>query len=239
MPVYLVTRPLFAASLLLQALRRYADTGFASHVLLEGYWEMWLTMFFIRHLQPGMTVIDVGANYGYYSVLFGALVEAPATSTPSSPTPRSARRLRRSIDLNGFMSRTTIVEAAAGPAETAEVILYAPHGGTQERQDCRVADEFPVESEASYKIPQVRLDKAAAGATRIDLSRSMPRVPRKGIIAGMQNILTRDRPGLILEFNAARCRDPGGFISHCRRYTVAWAISIIGAVRLRSLRPSC
>jgi len=51
-----------------------ADTGFASHVLLEGYWEMWLTMFFIRHLRPGMTVIDVGSNYGYYSVLFGALV---------------------------------------------------------------------------------------------------------------------------------------------------------------------
>src|SRR5207245_9955667 len=41
-----------------------ADTGFGSHVLLEGYWEIWLTIFFARHLQPGMTVIDVGANFG-------------------------------------------------------------------------------------------------------------------------------------------------------------------------------
>ena len=50
------------------------DTGFASHLLLDGFWEMWLTVFFARQVKPGMTVIDVGANYGYYTLLFGALV---------------------------------------------------------------------------------------------------------------------------------------------------------------------
>ena len=190
-----------------------ADTGFASHVLLEGYWEMWLTMFFIHHLQPGMTVIDVGANYGYYSVLFGALVEATGHVYAVEPNPTVARRLRRSIDLNGFMSRTTIVEAAAGPAETAEVILYAPHGEPKNGRIVGSPDEIPVESGSIYKIPQVRLDKAAAGATRIDFVKIDAEGAEEGIIAGMQNILTRDRPGLILEFNAARCRDPGGFIS--------------------------
>ena len=38
------------------------DTGFASHLMLDGFWEMWLTIFFARRIQPGMTVIDVGAN---------------------------------------------------------------------------------------------------------------------------------------------------------------------------------
>ena len=51
------------------------DTGFGSHVLLDGYWEMWLTIFFARLIKPGMTVIDVGANFGYYTLLFGTLVE--------------------------------------------------------------------------------------------------------------------------------------------------------------------
>jgi hypothetical protein len=34
----------------------------------------------------------------------------------------------------------------------------------------------------------------------------------EGVIAGMMVILTRDHPGLILEFNAARYRDPRGFL---------------------------
>src|SRR5436853_284660 len=50
------------------------DTGFGSHVSLDGYWEPWITVFVARQLRPGMVAIDVGANYGYYSLLFAALV---------------------------------------------------------------------------------------------------------------------------------------------------------------------
>src|SRR5207247_3581611 len=39
------------------------DTGFGSHVLLEGYWEMWLIIFFARQLLPGLTVISVGPTF--------------------------------------------------------------------------------------------------------------------------------------------------------------------------------
>jgi hypothetical protein len=66
------------------------DTGFGSHLLLEGYWEMWLTIFFARHLHPGITVIDVGANFGYYSVLFGALVEDTGHIYAVEPNPAVA-----------------------------------------------------------------------------------------------------------------------------------------------------
>jgi len=50
------------------------DAGFASHVMLDGFWEIWLTLFFARVIAPGMTVIDVGANFGYYTLLFGRAV---------------------------------------------------------------------------------------------------------------------------------------------------------------------
>ena len=41
------------------------DRGFGSHVALDGYWEMWLTQFIARLIQPGMHVADIGANFGY------------------------------------------------------------------------------------------------------------------------------------------------------------------------------
>src|ERR1700736_3927602 len=47
------------------------DVGFASHLMLDGFWEIWLTLFFARLVMPGMTVVDVGANFGYYTLLFG------------------------------------------------------------------------------------------------------------------------------------------------------------------------
>jgi FkbM family methyltransferase len=189
-----------------------ADTGFGSHVLLEGYWEIWLTMFFIRHLQPGMTVIDVGANFGYYSILFGALVEANGHVYAVEPNPAAATKLRRSIDLNGFTPRTTIVEAAAGPVDKAEVILYAPHGEPKNAAIIESPDLVSPELGTLHKIPQVRLDEVASGATRVDFVKIDAEGAEEGIIGGMQHILARDRPGLILEFNAVRYGDPRGFL---------------------------
>src|SRR5205823_14944097 len=36
-----------------------ADTRFGSHGLLEGYWEIWVTVFLARHLGAQMIGIDV------------------------------------------------------------------------------------------------------------------------------------------------------------------------------------
>jgi energy-coupling factor transporter ATP-binding protein EcfA2 len=45
------------------------DLGLAPHLLLDGSWELWVTAAFLTNLREGMTVVDVGANIGYYSLL--------------------------------------------------------------------------------------------------------------------------------------------------------------------------
>src|SRR3984893_1132118 len=50
------------------------DVGFASHVMLDGFWELCLALFSSRLVTPGMTGVDVGANFGYYTLLFGHAV---------------------------------------------------------------------------------------------------------------------------------------------------------------------
>ena len=96
------------------------DRGFAAHVLLDGYWEMWLTIFMCRHIQPGMVVIDVGANFGYYTVLMADLVGPEGHTFAIEPNPVVAALLRQSVTLNGFRSRTSIVEAAAGASRVSK-----------------------------------------------------------------------------------------------------------------------
>ncbi len=189
-----------------------ADTGFGSHVLLEGYWEIWLTIFFARHLRARMTVIDVGANFGYYTILFGALVGNAGHVYAIEPNPAVAARLRRSVDLNGFMSRTTIVEAAAGATDGSDVTLFAPHGEPKNGTIARSPDAASADLGTIYRVPQVSLDKVTCEAPRIDFVKIDAEGAEEAVIAGMMGILTRDRPSLILEFNAARYRDAPGFV---------------------------
>jgi FkbM family methyltransferase len=193
------------------------DTGFGSHVMLDGYWEMWLTIFFARHLRPGMTVVDVGANFGYYTVLFGALVGNAGRVWAFEPNPQAVGNLRRSVELNGFRLRTTIVAAAAGAADGGEVRLFAPHGEPKNAAVVSPAAALGPELGTVHRVPQVTIDKAAAAARRIDFVKIDAEGAEEAVIAGMMQTLRRDRPPLILEFNAARYRDPGRFIDQLRQ----------------------
>jgi len=187
------------------------DTGFGSQVMLEGYWEMWLTIFFARQIKPGMTVIDVGANFGYYSILFGVLVGPSGHVHAVEPNPAVVDKLRRSIELNGFTGRTTIIEAAAG-AEDGEASLYAPHGEPKNSMVVANADAIAPELGAVHKVRRIKLDRLAGTIPHVDLVKIDAEGAEQDIIAGMETILRRDKPTLLLEFNAGRYPDAAGFV---------------------------
>lgn len=45
------------------------DMSLAPHILLDGEWEAWIVRVFLTFVKPGMNVIDVGSNVGFYSLL--------------------------------------------------------------------------------------------------------------------------------------------------------------------------
>src|SRR5882757_2100776 len=91
---------------------RSTDRGFACHVMLDGFWEMWLTQFLARQVKSGMRVIDVGANFGYFTLLLGDAVGASGRVIAVEPNPETASLLRESVVLNGHAGRTRIVDKA-------------------------------------------------------------------------------------------------------------------------------
>lgn len=93
------------------------DVSISSHLMLEGYWEMWVTEAMMRHVRPGMTVLDIGANLGYFTMLLADLVGPAGRVLAFEPNPEMAGRLRRSIGLNGFAPTTTLHEVALGASD--------------------------------------------------------------------------------------------------------------------------
>jgi FkbM family methyltransferase len=49
------------------------EVSIAGHISRDGFWEAWITKWFIDTIQPGFTCVDIGANYGYYTRLLEKL----------------------------------------------------------------------------------------------------------------------------------------------------------------------
>ena len=184
------------------------DTGFAGHVLLDGYWEAWLTQFMARQVRPGMTAIDVGANFGYYSMLLGDLVGPGGKLLAIEPNPLVAELLRRSLVANGLTERTELVVAALGADEGGSATLFVPDG---EPKNARIVSAVPGLPGATHEIGVRRLDALTTDYHKIDFLKIDAEGAEEAIIEGMAGIFATQRPTMILEFNAARYADPRTF----------------------------
>ncbi|HEY0106462.1 MAG TPA: FkbM family methyltransferase [Rhizomicrobium sp.] len=213
-PVYLGAR-----TALCRILGRYkfyvdtADSGFGSNVLLDGFWEMWLTQFMARVVKPGMVVADIGANFGYYTLLLADLVGPDGRVFAVEPNPAAAALLTRAVALNGFAGRTTIAVAGLGARDGEELLLYVPH------DEPKNATVVPSEAHgdpargAIRRVPSRSLDALLDGQARLDFIKIDAEGAEEAIVAGMMRTIETQRPSIVLEFNAARYADPAAYLA--------------------------
>jgi FkbM family methyltransferase len=186
-----------------------SDRGFACHVAMDGFWESWITQFFARTLKPGMVAVDVGANYGYYTLLFGEAVTRSGRVVAIEPNPRAASLLRESVMLNGMATRTSVHELAAGAPGVTESRLFVPSG---EPKNAQLVEHDHYSGGDVVAVAVTTLDALTADFARVDLVKIDAEGAEIGIIAGMQEVIRRHRPNLVLEFNAARYENAHGFL---------------------------
>jgi FkbM family methyltransferase len=184
------------------------DTGFAANLLLDGYWESWLTRFIARTVRRGDTVVDVGANCGYYSLLMADLVGPEGRLHAVEPNPAIADLLERSISLNGFTGRTEICRAALGARDGGTATLFVPD---HEPKNAALVESAPRAPGRACEVPVRTLDALVGPDARIGFVKVDAEGAEEGIVEGMQGLLARRTP-MVLEFNAARYADPGAFL---------------------------
>jgi len=79
-----------------------AEDDFCSHSILRGDFEAAEWRFVERFLQPGMTVLDIGAHHGFYSLLASVKVGTAGRVIAFEPSPREREKLLRNLALNGY-----------------------------------------------------------------------------------------------------------------------------------------
>ena len=91
------------------------DRGISRSLLLFGTREVEHKVMLEGILEAGMTVFDIGANIGYYTVMQCRLIGPTGRLVAIEPAPANAALLRRNLALNGYAD-TPIVEAAVSEA---------------------------------------------------------------------------------------------------------------------------
>lgn len=188
-----------ALTRVLDHFKMYVDTrdiSLTPHLLLEGNWEMWITRVFREFIRPGQTVVDVGANIGYYTLLGAAGVGFDGRVHAVEADPHTFEILEKNIDVNGYGSIVRAHQCAAS-ATPGELTLYQfrNHHGSNNVFDCH-ADPRVV---SSIKVPAVPLDHLIfepVDVMKIDAEGSEPL-----IFEGMQQLLKRSpRIQILMEF---------------------------------------
>ena len=67
--------------------RTESDEVISGSLVRDGFWEFAESMLLLSIVRPGMTVLDVGANLGYYTAVLARLVGKRGRFMPSNPIP--------------------------------------------------------------------------------------------------------------------------------------------------------
>jgi FkbM family methyltransferase len=148
-----------------------------------------------------MTVYDVGANVGFYTLLFSRLVGPRGSVHAFEPAVRNLRFLRRHIDLNGVVN-ACVHESAVGAG--SGVGTFNPGLGSSMG---RLVAEHAT---TTIEVPLIALDHLvyAAGHAPPHLVKMDIEGGELDALHGMARILKEHRPTLLLATHGtARWRD--------------------------------
>ncbi len=161
------------------------------HAACYAYWgtvERGLGQRFRESLKPGMTVVDVGANIGIYTLHAARAVGNTGRVFSFEPTPRTFGILEGNVDANGFNARVDL-RCAAVLDERSTMPLYV--------QDvrCGLNSLYGPEGGRSVMVETVSLDEALSNVPAIHLIKIDAEGAEPRILRGMRRIIEAN-PGL-------------------------------------------
>ncbi|WP_238538982.1 FkbM family methyltransferase [Novosphingobium sp. AP12] len=192
--------------------KAYVDTtdiGLSSHLMLDGYWEMWVTETLASLIRPGMVVADIGANIGYFTLLMAELVGPAGRVHAFEPNPRLVELLNKSLMVNGFARWASVHQTALGDKGDHSVTLVVPPNTPMNAYILPPGAEAPPEG---VEVPVARLDSRQDWQD-IELAKIDVEGAEELIWAGAQGLLDSGKlRTVVIEFNPHRYGDPGAFL---------------------------
>lgn len=179
-------------------------------------------------LAAGDTMVDVGANIGWFTMLGASRVGPTGRVLAVEPNPGSCRLIEQSAAANGF-GAVDVVAAAVADHSGVAVLETDGSNGRIIPLDGGVEQAVP----CSYVVPVRRLDDlvAAAGLSSLALVKIDVEGAEPLVLRGGRDALRRWRPTIVCEFSPLLMRgnfgsDPADYLKELR--DLGYELAVVG-----------
>jgi FkbM family methyltransferase len=184
---------------------RQLHLGFAIAV---GAFEPNETDFIRSYVKPGMKICDIGANVGYFSLIFAGLAGNSGRVFAFEPVFETYAKLSAAISRNHLENIITPYNVALSNREGESHIEYEPDGfniGAAHLETNGPTGPGLVREKISTKKLDDVLDGQAIDFVKIDVEGA-----EHLVLQGAQATLQRTSPAIMIEFNDAQLRQVSG-----------------------------
>lgn len=208
------------------------DQVIAPTIRAQGIWEPAEGLWLDQHVPEGGTVINVGANAGYFALWAAGLVGKRGRVVAVEPHPDNVAMLRRNIRRHARGVAEAVAAAASSTPGRIELFINDENAGDHRvfpPAAARAAAPDFAESTRGFaaaartvEVPAVTVDEVAATTgRRIDVLFTDTQGHDHEVLAGARRTLAVDRPLVMMEFVpawvTAQGADPVGVLKDLQR----------------------
>jgi FkbM family methyltransferase len=179
------------------------DLSLSPQIILNGAWEPGVTQALRSLVKPGMTIVEIGANIGYFTTFLGRLVGPRGCVRAFEANPEIFDLLTDNIDINGLIpfvrAEQMLVCDSCGEREITLLERHRGSGSMLSFTDAFVA--LYHDKKTTIGVPATTLDEYWKDQTRsIDLVKMDAEGSEPMIVDGMHQIVAQPHLTVVCEF---------------------------------------
>jgi FkbM family methyltransferase len=139
------------SSVMVQGHRMWLDDQDTLELATQEIYEPFETALFKKEIKAGQTVLDIGANIGYYALIAAKLVGPRGKVYAFEPDPDNFSLLKKNVKTNGYTNVVLVNQAVSDKTQTAKLFLNKTNKGDHRLYDSK-------DGRRSILVQTVKLD---------------------------------------------------------------------------------
>lgn len=170
-----------------QGHKMFLDSKDSLYLSINGVYEPFETELVKKEIRKGDVVLDIGANIGYYTLIFAKLVSEEGKVFAFEPDPTNFALLKKNIEINEYKNVILVQKAVSN--KTGKIRLYLSEDN---KADHRIYDSH--DGRQSIEIESIRLDDYFKNYDRkIAFIKMDIEGAEGGALQGMTNLLKENK----------------------------------------------